>query len=172
MIYSRLQRILVKLKKKKAKPHRAKARVLYKMNKDRNFITWMATKLQFGKRYRYSKNRKEDKELIARDKKLLELLDIKDDYEIPRIFTKLMRERWNLYDLLRLLLEGYILDDKNMAEFITNATEKGSTKHTYPDKYRKEERRDIASRESQREMFDRNYKDEEEKRDLFDVIDE
>jgi len=155
-------------KKELKRPHKA-ARRRIGMNKDRNFVTWMPTRKGFGKRYRYSKDRQKDKDIIARDKELLSLLDVKDDYEIPRLLTKLIRERWSVYDIMRILLEGYILDDVNILKYIISSTD---DEKAYPPNFRALEEEDALAGEELRGLFDDEYLSAEEKSNLFDVIEE
>jgi len=141
------------------------------LNKNRTFKSYKSTRKGWGKRYSSKANKEQALEEIELDKRLMDLLDLKDEYEIPRIYTRLIREKWTLYDILRILLEGFIVDNSNIMKYLS-LTKSEENEPSYPNKYRELDEKDIEVREELRKMFDYEYLSKEEKESLFDLIEQ
>jgi hypothetical protein len=139
----------------------------YKMNVNRRYHSYRSIKTNWGKNFESAEKRKEHDDLLDRDKKIFNLLDIQSDYDIMRVMAKLFNERWSLYDLLRLLIEGYLIDDRRLINYIYRVREDGDL---YPSRYRMLDKKDDEIREEMRKMFDCEYLSKERDEEIYDFM--
>lgn len=142
-----------------------------RLNTKRNFRGLYSTYPDMKPPPRYDENYVDlNKMEPERDKRILEVLELEDEYDFVRIFLRMESDGYTLFDLVRVLLEGYIIRDPNIERFLVESKSNGKN-GAEPKSYRKNNLKDLEKEEELRKMFQSEYLSREEQDEMFDFLD-